>query len=480
MAEDNVFFLPVKDICRRDVATCTQEEPLVEVAARMRERNISSLVVCKENEPVGIFTDRDLRNKVVAEGKDPNALQVRSVMNAPLVTVGEQDFLFEALHAMSHHGIHRVCVVDAEGRLIGILTDSDILRVQVQSPQKMMRDIEEANTIEDLKNLHHQVQGLVVHLVGTRVATSDLVRMIAHLNDRLQSRLINLLRAQRFPGLSDRFAFVVLGSEGRGEQTLTTDQDNAIVYADGLGRDEIRRIEDFSRSLIEALVQIGVPACPGGIMAKNEFWRRSLAGWKDVLDDWLATPSPENILNGSMFFDIRTLHGNPTFERTLKVHIKEHLAGEDVFLAHTAANVLRFKPPLGLFGQIKTEKKGAHRGKLDIKKAGIFAITEGIKVLALQAGILDGGTRERMEKLLALKVLRQEQAQDLQASFDFLVYLRLRAQVRAIQAGREPTNHLCLDHLNRMEKGRLKLALEEVKSFEGYLEHHFKVNLLRS
>lgn len=478
MAEENVLFLPVKTFGRRDLVTCPAAASLVEVAACMRDRDISSVVIMDDGAAVGIVTDRDLRNKVVALGKDPGRLQARSIMSAPLIVVKEDDFLFEALYRMSRHRIHRVCVVDADGRLTGIITDTDILKLQTRSPQKMLRDIEEAGDVADLTRLHGQIQGLVVHLVGTGTATRDLVRMIAHLNDRLLVRLIEILRSEQFPGLTDRFAFVVLGSEGRREQTLSTDQDNAIVYGDDLSPAEIAQVEAFSHVLIDALIAIGVPPCPGGIMAKNEFWRRSLSQWRQVVDSWLTTPTPENILNGSMFFDIRTLYGDPTFEQELKTHIAAHLEKDAVFLAHTAVNVLRFKTPLGWFGHVKTETTEENRGKLDIKKAGIFAVTEGIKVLALEAGILNGGTRERLQGLITAKTLAAEQAQNLEASFDFLVVLRLRCQVRAIREGRKTNNYVALEHLNRMEKGRLQLALKEVRAFQTFLQRHFQLDLI--
>jgi CBS domain-containing protein len=476
MTEENVFFLPVKQFCRRPVVTCAPDDRLLEVAAVMRERNISGVVVCEGEAPVGVVTDRDLRNKVVSRGEDPRALPVRAVMSSPLISVGEEDFLFEALDRMSRHGIHRVGVVDAAGRLTGIVTDSDILRLQTRSPQQMVRQIEEAGSLEALKELHGRVQGLVGHLTGTGVRTRDLVRLIAHLNDRILLRLIALLRAGRFSALPERFAFVVLGSEGRQEQTLTTDQDNAIVYADDLPAAEVRQIEEFSAELTDSLIAIGVPSCPGGIMAKNAAWRRSLSGWVEVLDHWIASPSPENILNGSMFADLRTLYGDPSLERSLKAHLAALLRRDTAFLMHMAENVQRFAPPLGWFGRIRTERKGEHRGELDVKKAGIFAITEGAKLLALEAGILDGGTRERIGRLVEASILAPPDAEDLLAAFDFLVYVRLRGQVEAVRAGRAPTNHIALDHLNRMEKGRLRLALEGVASFQGMLQRHFRLN----
>lgn len=477
MADPNIFFLPVGDFCRREVVTCDPDEELVAIAGLMRRRNISSIVVCREGTPAGIVTDRDLRNKIIAAGIDPNGVRIGDVMNAPLISISEDDFLFEALYRMSRHGIHRVVVVDKKGRLTGILTDSDVLRLQTRSPQQLIRDIEGAESVAELKDLHRRIQDLVLHLVATGVATRDLVRMIAHLNDQLLLRLIALLRANAFADLPDRFTFVVLGSEGRQEQTLTTDQDNAIIYADDLGPAQVERIEAFSEALIEQLIAIGVPPCPGGIMASRPEWRRSYSGWTRVLDQWLANATPENVLKGSMFFDLRTLSGDTSLEGELRTYISARLKQDAAFLVRTAANVLRFKPPLGWFGRIRLEKDGEHRGQLDIKKAGIFAITEGVKVLALEAGILQGGTRERLAALVAAKVLDRKQVEDLEASFNFLVFLRLRSQVAAIRAGRPPDNYLTFDQLNHMERGRLRLALEEVASFQEKLRLHYQLDL---
>ena len=297
--------------------------------------------------------------------------------------------------------------------------------------------------------------------------------------DQLLLRLIELLRARQFSNLPEKFAFVVLGSEGRREQTLTTDQDNAIIYSDDLSPEEVDEIKAFSEELIDALIEIGVPPCPGGIMAKNEFWRRSYRGWVDALNNWLSTPKPENILNGSMFFDLRTVYGDPSLEKSLKEMLAKHFRTEKMFLTHSAANVNRFRPPLGLFGGIKVDHGEQHRGQLDVKKAGIFAITEGVKALAMEAGISESGTRERIQELIDKGVLTQKQADDLNASYNFLVFLRLRCQVDDIRAGIEPSNYITLAKLNHMEKGRLKLAFEEVNEFHEFLRVHFRVHLLR-
>lgn len=479
MSDDNILFQPIKKYCRRDVATCGPEETVLKIAQVMRDLKISSVIVCEGSEPVGIVTDRDLRNKVVAQGIDPVTLTAREIMNAPLLTVGENDFIFEALYRISKNGIHRICVVDQDNRLSGIITVTDIMRLQTHSPQKLIRDIDNAITLEELKLYHNQIQDLVIHLVGTGVPPRELVRMIALLNDQLLLRLIALLRARQFSDLTDKFAFVVLGSEGRREQTLTTDQDNAIIYADDLSEAEIADVEAFSEVLIDSLIEIGVPPCPGGIMAKNDFWRRSFSGWCEALDDWLSAPLPDNILNSGMFFDLRTVYGDLSLEQELKQRLAEHFSKGSMFLTHSAANVNRFKPPLSLFGGIKVEHGEEHKGQLDIKKAGIFAITEGVKALAMEAGIMGGGTRERIQSLVDKGVMKRQFADDLDASYNFLVFLRLRCQVNDVRAGIQPSNYITLSKLNHMEKGRLKIAFDEVNEFHDFLRVHFRVHLLR-
>jgi CBS domain-containing protein len=472
MPDLNALFLTVGSYCRREVITCSPPDRLTDAAVTMQRRNISSLVVCSGGNPVGILTDRDLRNKVVAQGLDPGTLTVAEVMNSPVITISEDDYLFEALHMISRHRFHRLVVTDPAGKLAGIITDSDILRVQTRSPQQLVREIEEANAVDTLKDLHQRVQGLVQHLIGTGVHIRDLVRLIAHLNDRIVIRLIDLLRAKRFSELTEQCAFVVLGSEGRSEQTLTTDQDNALVYADALAAGDMEQLEEFSILLIDSLIEIGVPSCPGGIMAKNQQWRHSLSQWRVVLDGWFSTPTPENIMNVSMFSDLRMLSGDTSLERSLKEYVAGRLQGNEIYLSHMTANLLRFAVPLGWFGKIKTEK-GEHAGQVDLKKAGIFAITEGIKILSLGHGVQETGTAQRIEQLAKQEVLTQKEADDLTASFYALVQFRLRAQVDAIKGGQQPDNRIDLAGLNRMELERLKSALEGVRSFQKSMGNRY-------
>jgi CBS domain-containing protein len=480
MSEESTFFLPVKDYCLRDLITCHIEDKIVDAATVMHEKSISSIIACDDKgEPVGIMTDRDLRSKVIAARTDPANSVVREVMTAPVISVQEDDTLFEVLYQMSRHRIHRVGVVDQLNRLVGIINESDIIRLQNRSPQVLLRSIDEAKTVNDLKIIHDHMEELIVFLNRNGVRTKDLVRLISLLNDQINLRLIKNLQRDQFPDLPKSCSYLVLGSEGRREQTLKTDQDNAIIYADDLTEEEIAKLAAFSEALIDALIEIGVPECPGGIMAKNEFWRRSISNWKDAIDGWITTPSGENILNFSMFSDMRTLWGDPSLEKQLSDHVVQRAQENGIFLAHMAANVCRFPPPLGFFGRIKTEKQGVNIGKMDLKKGGIFAITEGIKTLALEIGVLDGSTFDKMQILQEREVLNSKQVGDLEAAFNLLTFFRLRGQIASSLAGKDPDNYIAPSSLNRVERGRLKISLEVVQSFQATLSSHFQLSMLR-
>ena len=480
MADDNQFFRPIRDFYQRTVVSCSADDALVDIVAQMRARSISCVVVVAEGKPFAIVTDRDLRNKVVATGKDPASLRVADVMSTPLVTIGEDDVLYETLYRMSRHNIHRLVVVDRAGVLAGIITVTDILRLQAHSPHQLVVDIEKAASIDALRELHQRIQKLIIHLAGTGIAIREMVKLIANLNDQVLIRLIHLLRTDKYPDLTDDFAFVVMGSEGRGEQTLSTDQDNAIIYDDSVTGEQLARLEAFSQDLIAALISIGVPPCPGGIMARNPEWRRSLSGWRQELTRWLSATTPDNVMTGSMFMDLRPLYGRTDLVDALRTHAFHYMANEQGFLVRMAQNMTNFAPPLGWFGRIKVEKSGPNRGQIDVKKAGIFAITDGVKALAIEAGRLQGSTHDRMEALVEARVLKPEQAADLRAAFDFLVLMRLQGQVSALRSNTTPNNYISLEHLNAMEQGELRLAFEGVAKFHTVIQHHFKLQLLRN
>lgn len=480
MSEESTFFLPVRDYCHRQLITCNVQDTVMAATQIMRERKISSLIACDDDcRPVGIMTDRDLRNKVVADAVDPRTLRVSDIMTSPVISVREQDTLFEVLYRMSRHRIHRVGVVDDSNTLVGVINESDIIRLQNRSPQHLLKAIDEATNIEALRQINAESEQLIVFLSRNGVGTSDLIQLISLLNDQLTDRLIQLLKQERFPEMGTKSTFMVLGSEGRREQTLKTDQDNAIICSDAATAEELAEIEAFSHALIDALIKIGVPECPGGIMARNDFWRRSLSDWKRAVNIWIESPNGDNILNFSMLSDMRSLCGDRSLEQDLRDFILEKVKNNSIFMARMAQNVVNFSHPLSWFGHIKIEKKGEHAGKIDLKKAGIFTITEGVKVLALSEGVFGGSTLEKLKILGIKEILPKGQIADLEAAFDLLTGMRLRGQIQAADLGKDITNYVEPKSLDRVETGRLKQALEVVQSFSATLKKHFRLDMLR-
>ncbi|MCX7771079.1 MAG: DUF294 nucleotidyltransferase-like domain-containing protein [Proteobacteria bacterium] len=478
MNEPNLLVKPVKEIAKKTVYTASSDLSIKDIALIMEGKNISGLVISENNLPLGIITDRDFRNKVISKGLSPDNLKAYEIMSSPVITVKEDDYIFEAIYKMTKNNIHRLVVVDDMGMISGILTDTDIIKLQTNTPFYFIRDLEYANSLDDLRVLNNRTTAFINFLLSSGIKTIEIIRFISHIHDAVTKKCIELVIKDNYFDLPAGFSFLALGSEGRKEQTLKTDQDNAIVYLDSLDSNDVVKIKQFSEKLISALIYIGIPECPGGIMAKNEAWRRSLSEWKRVLYQWISTPTPENILNYSMFSDLRTIYGDESYERILKDHIKKLVAENSLFLAHMAKNVMRFPPPIGFFGNIKTEKEGKYKGKLDIKKSIIFPITEGVKILSLEAGITDGSTLDRIRSLLSMNLVPEGDLLEVETSFIFAVNLRLRSQLKELESGEEPSNYVDIKKLNHIEMDRLKIALSVVKTLQSFLRTKFNLNFI--
>lgn len=475
--EESALFQPVGRWCSGTVHACPPETSVDAAARRMRELGISSLIVAEAPEhPLGILTDRDLRNRVVAENRLPSTLTVAQIMSTPLVTVGAAEPLHRALYLMARHRIHRLGVADAEGRLVGILSQTDLLRLQRHSPHQLALDIEHAEDFATLAALHRQLQRLVEVLAHAGTPIRELVEVIAFLGEAIARRAFELALPE--PALQERFAFLALGSQGRGEQTLATDQDNAFVCADDCTLEELVALDAFGETLTQRLIDIGIPPCPGGIMTRNPDWRRSVHEWRILLWEWLQKPTSAHLMNASMLADLKPLAGNAALAEPLREAYYEHAQSDPLVLARMAQNTLRFAVPLGWFGRIQPNT--GEEDLLDLKKAGIFAITDGVRILSIQHRALEGNTFKRIERLAALGVLPQAEAAELAAAFAFLTRLRLDAQLERLAAGEPARNALPLRRLGRLQRAELRSALETVRRFQKFLKLHFRLDLLRS
>lgn len=478
--EDSFYFIRAGTLCSRTPVTCPPETSVVELARLMQRHNITGVIVVDRELPQGVVTLRDLRNLVATAPESLLQRSVADIMHPGLITIREQDYLFKAIFTMAKHRIHRLVVTDDSGTITGLLTNTDLLRIQTRCPLYLSQEIETCESFEQLRGIGGRMTEMLQYAISTGADPHSLISLIAHFNDELTMRVIALLDLLEGVRLPEGAAFLALGSDGRGEQTLRTDQDSALVYVDDLPPERMPQMERFASRLVESLEYLGVPRCPGNTMATNPQWRHSLSEWKALLNGWISTPLPDNMVNFGMFQDMRVIHGDCALQQELREHVIAVSHQTALFFPYMARNIVRFKPPLGMFGQIKTDSEGEHKGTFDLKKGGIFTLTLGVSLLALEQGIMGGNTWEKIERLRQQGKLAASDLDAAEDAFSFLLNLRLRRQFAAMKEGRKPDNRIDPLQLSEREREQLKQAFKGVNQIIQLLKGHFQLDLIRT
>lgn len=476
--EESFFFQKIDSVCRTPAPTCPADISVIEAARMMREQNIAGMVVVNGDLPAGILSVRDLRDLIATGGDDLSAYKVCDIMHRGVITVRSHAYVFEAIFKMARNNIHRLAVVDQQQALVGIINATDLLSEQTRSPIYLTQEMEEAESIEELREINSRILEMVRSAMASGADTRSLVHLIAHFNDGFTRRIITLMERLEGIVLPPNAAYLALGSEGRGEQTLRTDQDSAMVYADDITPADLAACSRFADRLVAALEFVGIPRCPGNTMASNPQWQHSLSEWQSLLEQWIKVPNGENMVNFGMFQDFRTIHGNVSLEQALHQFILTTTQENKLFFPYVAKNIVRFPAPLGMFGRIKVERRGVYRGKVDLKKAGIFAITEGASLLALEFNLDRGTTWDKLEQLGQASVISRGDSERFCEAFACLVNFRLQRQLSDLAAGKPPTN--AIDPLRQPEKAQKELreALRSVNQFLRIIRDHYRLDLI--
>jgi CBS domain-containing protein len=479
-----LFVAPVRDFVKGPPLTCAPETTVTEVARLMSRRGAGSAVVtAPDGLPVGIVTDRDLRRKVVAEARDPETTSVAQIMSAPVVTVPPEAFAFDALIEMTRRDIHHLPLV-AGGRLVGVVASDDLLFAQAAHPVTLVREIGRAETVGELRGAAARVTALVRRLVGEGGTAYEVARLVTELNDRLVLRTLGLVleslatdEGARPPGA---FCWLAFGSEGRREQTLRTDQDNGLVYADGAG--DARSGSAFYRRLGErmtaALVEVGFPPCPGQVMASNPKWCQPLSAWIRYFDQWMRETTPEHVLAASIFFDLRPLVGGNELGEHLAAFVRASAPKETLFLRRMAQDVVRDRLPIGLFGRLVVEREGPRRGAVDLKLGGSRQLVGAGRVHALAEGLDVTNTVERFQASAARSIHTDAEVRDIVGAYQHLLRLRLTHQLDQLDRREEVDNHVRVDQLPRADAVLLRDALRIVADVQKRVRHHYGTDLL--
>ncbi len=455
--------LPVGELITRPPVFVPRSFTIGEAAQVMRSHQISSVLV--EGEPTGILTDRDLRNRVLAAGKGPET-PLEEIMSAPVKTLPASTPLFEALSFMVRQGIHHL-PLEQDGQIIGLITDTVFMRQQTKSPLYLLRRLERTRNPGDLAGYGKELTGVAESLLLGGLGASEIGRSVSSLNDQLIRTLLRLGEEKLGPPPT-AYAWIVFGSEGRMEQALLTDQDNALVYLEN-SAEAAAYFEQLATFVVEGLIQAGFPPCPGGYMATQ--WRKPLSEWEQLFRRWLETPKPQELLEAQIFFDFRAVHGELSLEPLERIVAQG--ADQGIFLAQLAKASLQFRPPIGFFRQIKEEDGG-----VDIKKGGIAPIVSLARVYALEARSQAKGTVERLQAAARENKLSQDGAETLIEAFGFLMRLRLREQLSALRRGEPPSNKVPLESLSPLERRHLKEAFLQVREMQEAMSHRFHTDRL--
>ena len=466
---------PVQDLLQRSVVACPAGTPVRAALATMqRERVGSILVTAADGAPAGIFTLRDLRDRVALPGYGLDA-PIDEVMTREPVSLANTAMAFDAALTMTRHGFHHIVITDS-GKAIGIVSESDLFALQRVGLTALSAGIRSAETLEQLVARSGAVRALGRNLLAQGVAAEQLTRILSTLNDLLTARVLDLAAAEA--ACTDPFCWLALGSEGRHEQTLATDQDNGIVFpdpADGNAEAVRSRLLPFARRVNEGLAACGFTLCPGDIMASNPRWCLSLSEWRREFSAWMGEPHAQALLNSTVFFDFRALYGHTTLADELRLWLAAQSRGRELFWRFMAENALRNEPPLGLVRDFALGEHGGRSGTLDIKVNGAALFVDAARILSCAAGDTHTSTAERLR---AVGEIRRLAAGDLAGwveAFHFIQSQRLAHQQARVQAGLNPDNFIAPDALNTLDRRILKEAFRQAGKLQQRLRLDYRL-----
>ncbi|MHB0998459.1 MAG: DUF294 nucleotidyltransferase-like domain-containing protein [Armatimonadota bacterium] len=452
---------------------CKLDTSIRDTAAMMTEHQSSaSLVQSETGDIVGIVTDRDIRKRAVASDIDQNA-PVYRIMSSPLVTIPERAETYEALLLMEQKGIQHLAVEDDSGRVVGVVSNNVLLQFRNYGPIVLTREVEQADTPEDVVRACQRAPGLAKTLLECGAQPHHVTRMISSVCDAATMRLISL--AEKELGKSPvPFTFLALGSHGRQEMTLSSDQDNAIIY-EPTPESDTEYIESYMNKLGSYvcgwLNKAGYPFCHGNVMASNPQWCKSLSVWKQYFSEWIYKAEPQQLLDFTVFFDFRPVYGEIELAHELRKHVFTILRENPGFYPHFAQNSLTFKPPVRLFGRILIGGAGGEHYKLDLKDA-VMPIVSFARLYALKQELNDTHTSSRLKTLMEKDTLTELSYHDITSAYDFLMLMRLKHQASTLISG-QMDNTINFRKLGSLDETLLNQSFAQITAIQKRINYDF-------
>ncbi len=468
----------------REVVYCKGDISIKSAAEIMTKKGVGSILILDyEDRPAGIVTDVDFRKKVVREGIDPNK-SISCIMSSPVYTVKKDITLAEALLLMLKRNIKHLCVTKDgtdQSEVEGIITERDLLLNQGNSPAILLKEINNSSSLKDIVDLQKYIDELLINYLDQDLSMGFIFEVITHLNDSVIQQIIYLSKIEmETDGWIEpevKYAWVCLGSEGRKEQILRTDQDNAIIYEDpepGKEEQTKRYFLELGRRVTKGLNDCGFSYCKGEIMASNPKWCASLSEWKNYFLSWIESPTPNRVMHFAIFFDLRTVYGEKKLVEILENSIHTWVKSNPNSLRFLALNAVASTPPLGLFKSLVVERSGEHKNTFDIKARGIVPIVDSARVLGLEEGIRAKSTIERWKILGERNTKNKEKFNELIIAFEILSKFRTKNYIKNPSNG----NYLNPDSLGKIDKETMKNIFQVILELQKDIEVHFQLNLI--
>lgn len=475
---DIQYFQPIK--YTKNPITANPEDILKFIAKTMANSAIGSVIIQENQLPVGIITDRDLRSKI-ATGLLSIDVTADKVMTTPVTTVPENISVAEAQMMMLKHNVGHLCVTrdgTEKSAVTGIISEHDVVAAQSNTPGVLLKQTRRATRSRELKYVREKLTDLVQNSIEKNIPVSHISNIVAEINIAITRRAIELAVEKIGSPPPVRFVWMNIGSQGRKEQLLLTDQDNALIFED-VPADEYDTVKNYFLDLAEkvtyALSKVGYEYCPHGLMASNQLWCKSISGWLKQYDTWINTPAEKSVELSTVFFDYDFVYGVPAIEDILTEHIEKNINRNKKFFAYLASDTLKNPAPLGFFRQFLVENDGEHKDTFNIKNRALEPLVDAARVLALSQNIKEiTNTYHRFKKLADLEPQNAELYDECAEAFNTLMRFRTEEGLTNGSNGK----YLNLNELSKSDKLKLKNCFQPINDIQDLIKNRFSITYI--
>ncbi|MCL6258531.1 DUF294 nucleotidyltransferase-like domain-containing protein [Aquiflexum sp. TKW24L] len=465
------------------VLTCLKGTTILKAVEKMAEKGVGSIVVVDQNQfPIGIITDKDIRNKLVAQQKSYQT-PVEELMSSPVLTKRKDAGFAELYLTMIKNRLHHLIFTEdgtLQSKVTGILSDHDILLSQGNSPAVLINALMNTWEVAEMAKIRNRAERLLKYYLENEVSMDFVANIISEINDIIIQRAVQLAVKKHSPSYPEaskvKFCFLSLGSEGREEQLLRTDLDNAIVF-ENVPKEKLEETQTYmlliAQEVIEALITCGFQQCPADMMANNPKWCQPISVWKTYFSDWILSPNQQALLNASIFFDYRPIYGHKKLAEELTDHIYQEVKDRSIFLNFLAKNALLNPPPLGFFRNFLVEKSGEQKDKFDIKLRAMMPLADMARLLVLSHRVVGiNNTFKRFEKLAELEPNYTELLIEAGKAYEILMRMRAIEGLKSGNSGR----YIQPEDLGKLQRQMLKNTFAPIDELQKIMRIRFQLD----